>query len=93
MQSDITVAVPETVGERHGMFIDRRQPEHKNVDMGLNGPEQLFKAKAKGLHIQGLPAVKATDPSRVIEPHRQKQRLRLLPAQFPSTGPLPFPSS
>ena len=72
MQSDVAVAVPKTVGERHGLFIDSGQPEHKNGAMGLNGPEQLFKAKAEGLRIKRLSAVRSTDPSRVIEPHRQQ---------------------
>ena len=70
MQSNVAVAVPKTVGEWHGVFIDRRQPEDKNGAMGLNGPQQLFKAEAKGLRIKRLSAVRAPDPSRVIEPHR-----------------------
>ena len=43
----------------------------------LDRTKQLLKSKAKRLGIQGLAAIGATDPRRVVETDRQQDRFRL----------------
>ena len=93
MHADIVVAVPEAIGEGHGMFIHRRQPEHEDRGLGMHRQQKLFKTETERLCIQRLSAVRPSHPGGVIEAHRQKQGLRCLPAQFPAAHPFPFPAS
>ena len=88
----ILVAVPETVRKGHGLFIHRGQSQHEHRCPRLDRTKQLLKSKAKRLGIQGLAAIGATDPRRVVETDRQQDRFRLFAPQFTTTGPFPLPA-
>ena len=92
VDADRCVVVPETVSERHRVFVDRREAQHHHLGLRRHGPDQLLHPEAVGISAEERATITASDLGAVVEPNRQQQSTRCLAAQFTAGLPLLLPT-